>query len=596
MSQTKPDKTTIWQTLRIFWRFTRPRKGYFWGGTLGAALAVIIQDILPPIVIAKAFDLLQTYTDSGKPITLDPFLPYLYTYFGLMVAGIVLWRIQVILVWMYEIRALRDISVHIFDHLQRMGLIFHSNRFGGGLVSQTNKFLSAYERIMDEFTWSITTGVVAFTTSLIVLIATYPPFALLFAILSGAYFVIMYLRTMHTMPLDRELAASESDRTAKLADMITNVSTVTTYAQESHEKKLFEQQADLTATKYWKLLRRVTVNDTMSHVMTSGLNVVAFAAGILAITTWNQPAGVLFLAVNYTMQITRRLWEFNRVLRNLNRSFGDATDMTHILNLTPDITDTPDATPMTVNRGDIRFEHVVFAYVKGKTPLFKGMDLHIKQGEKVGLVGHSGGGKTTITKLLLRLVDIDDGRILVDGHDITKHTQESLRSAIAYVPQEPMLFHRSLADNITYGNHEASQKKIETVAKMSHAHQFITELPEGYDTLVGERGVKLSGGQRQRIAIARAMLKNAPILVLDEATSALDSKSELLIQEALWKLMEGRTAIVIAHRLSTIQKMDRIIVLEHGRIAEQGSHKELIRSGGVYAQLWAHQSGGFIEE
>jgi ATP-binding cassette subfamily B protein len=222
--------------------------------------------------------------------------------------------------------------------------------------------------------------------------------------------------------------------------------------------------------------------------------------------------------------------------------------------------------------------------------------LKIKAGEKVGLVGHSGSGKTTLTRILLRFSDIQKGTIAIDGQDITHITQDDLRRHIAYVPQEPILFHRSLAENIGYGQANASQAEIKAVAKLAHADEFIASLPEKYKTLVGERGVKLSGGQRQRVAIARAMLKNAPILVLDEATAALDSESEALIQDALWKLMEGRTAIVVAHRLSTIQKMDRIIVMDDGKVIEQGTHKELLRLNGQYAKLWQRQSGGFIED
>jgi ATP-binding cassette subfamily B protein len=222
--------------------------------------------------------------------------------------------------------------------------------------------------------------------------------------------------------------------------------------------------------------------------------------------------------------------------------------------------------------------------------------LSIHAGEKIGLVGHSGSGKTTFTRLLLRFSDLDKGEILIDGQNIANITQDDLHNEIAYVPQEPLLFHRSIKENISYGQPAASMSEIDKAAKQAHAEDFIEQLPKGYETLVGERGVKLSGGQRQRIAIARALLKDAPILLLDEATSALDSESEALIQDALWKLMEGRTAIVIAHRLSTIQRMDRIVVMDDGKIVEQGSHKKLLKLGGTYAKLWARQSGGFIED
>ncbi len=228
--------------------------------------------------------------------------------------------------------------------------------------------------------------------------------------------------------------------------------------------------------------------------------------------------------------------------------------------------------------------------------MFKNLNVTIKPGERVGLAGRSGGGKTTLTKLLLRFADVTKGRITIDGQDIAMVTQESLRQNIAYVPQEPYLFHRSLRENVAYGQSNATDKQIIEACKKAHALEFIEKLPNGLNTTVGERGVKLSGGQRQRIAIARAILKDAPILLLDEATSALDSESEHLIQQSLTELMKGRTAIVIAHRLSTIQKMDRIIVLDNGVITEEGPHAELITNKGTYAQLWAHQSGGFIEE
>lgn len=270
--------------------------------------------------------------------------------------------------------------------------------------------------------------------------------------------------------------------------------------------------------------------------------------------------------------------------------------MTQILNMEPSIKDPGKPLKAKINRGEIVFKGVNFAYPENNTrPLFENFNLKIKPGEKVGLVGPSGGGKTTISQLLLRFMDIQGGEISIDGQNISNLKLADLRSKVSYVAQEPILFHRSLAENIAYGYPDATKRMIEAVSNMAHASEFISSMPKKYETLVGERGVKLSGGQRQRVAIARAMLKNAPILVLDEATSALDSESEVLIQDALWKLMENRTAIVIAHRLSTIQKMDRIVVLNKGRIVEEGSHNDLIRQNGTYAMLWSHQSGGFLD-
>lgn len=285
------------------------------------------------------------------------------------------------------------------------------------------------------------------------------------------------------------------------------------------------------------------------------------------------------------------------IIRNVENGLDEIAPMYEIIKLEPEIKDPPHPEKSNISTGGISFNKLKFSYgdaASGTKKLFSNFNLDIKPGEKIGLVGPSGGGKTTITKLILRFMDVDGGEILIDGQNIANITQNDLRKNITYVPQEPLLFHRSLKENIAYGKPGATEAEIIEVAKKARAHEFITPLKSGYNTLVGERGTKLSGGQRQRVAIARAMLKPAPILILDEATSALDSESEKKIQEALWELMKNKTAIVVAHRLSTIKHMDRIIVIENGKIKEQGSHTELIKLKGSYANLWQHQSGGFV--
>jgi ATP-binding cassette subfamily B protein len=332
-------------------------------------------------------------------------------------------------------------------------------------------------------------------------------------------------------------------------------------------------------------------------VLGRSMNGVALATAAISVVIFDANIGTVFLIFSYTASLADQLFSFsNNSLRNYNRSFGEASDMVAILSQTPAILDPEKPEKVQIHNGAIAFDNVTFTHNGSDDSIFENLSLLIEPGQKIGLVGHSGSGKTTFTRLLLRLSDIDSGRILIDEQNIAHITQDDLHSNIAYVPQEPLLFHRTIAENIGYGKEEASQEIIELAAKRANAAEFIEVLPHGYETLVGERGVKLSGGQRQRVAIARAMLKDAPILLLDEATSALDSESEKLIQDALWKLMEGRTAIVIAHRLSTIQRMDRIIVLDNGKIAEEGSHKDLLEKNGTYAKLWNHQSGGFLEE
>ncbi len=298
--------------------------------------------------------------------------------------------------------------------------------------------------------------------------------------------------------------------------------------------------------------------------------------------------------ITYTFNLLLEMSNINTTIRAIYQISGDTEEILSIMKTPIGVSDTSKK-PLTIRHGAVSIDAISFSHEDGK-PLFKDLSITIPAGQKVGIVGVSGSGKTTLTKLLLRLIEPSKGTIKIDGQDITQVNQKSVHDAIAYVPQEPLLFHRSLKENIHYSRPSATDSEIQSAAEKAQAIQFIDLLKDGFDTLVGERGVKLSGGQRQRIAIARAILKDAPVLILDEATSALDSESEQLIQTALEELMQGRTSIVIAHRLSTIAKLDRIIVMEDGKIIEDGTHNSLLKKKGQYAKLWGHQSGGFIEE
>ena len=380
-----------------------------------------------------------------------------------------------------------------------------------------------------------------------------------------------------------------------MADSITNEISVKSYARESAEAARFGK----ATAKTKKATFRVAKVSFWRNLSMNAINTATFAGLLVLIVVSHNLFGLTVANMVFLYSLSNSLlsnvWTINHILRTINRAFGNAKEMVDILD-TPLIIDDKTDKPLKVERAEIEFSHIAFQHEEQRTKLFEDFDLKVPAGKSLGLVGVSGSGKTTLTKLLLRFDDVTEGAIYIDGHDIRDVTQKSLRGEIAYVPQESSLFHRSVYENIAYGRTGATREEVMRVAKLANADEFIRGLPNGYETLVGERGVKLSGGQRQRIAIARAILKDAPILVLDEATSALDSESEALIQEALSNLMKGRTSIVVAHRLSTIAGLDTIVVLHEGKIVEQGSHHELLSRGGEYAKLWSRQSGAFLDE
>ena len=383
--------------------------------------------------------------------------------------------------------------------------------------------------------------------------------------------------------------------TGQLADTVTNILTVKSFGNEKLEEEKALKGAEDWRKKSFKLMNGFLITSSSYSTLTSILMVSAFVSAIYASEHKIIDVAVIYLIVTYTMTVCRQLWQMNNVMRTYYRVIGDSYDMTEIL-ITPTKIVDNSTKKLSVTNGNIKLKNVTFKYDDVDKHIFDKFNLDIKAGQKIGLVGPSGSGKSTLVKLLLRFNDIEDGKISIDNQDISKVSQESLRKLIAYVPQEPMLFHRTIRENIAYSKPDASIEEVKNAAREANALEFIEDLENGFDTVVGERGTKLSGGQRQRIAIARAILKDAPILILDEATSALDSESEKLIQDSLDNLMKKRTSIVIAHRLSTIAKLDRIIVLEHGKITEDGSHQKLLNQGGTYCHLWNHQSGGFLEE
>ena len=381
-----------------------------------------------------------------------------------------------------------------------------------------------------------------------------------------------------------------------VADAVSNNMVVKTFAQEDYE---IEQVGQLNKTYREAFLKDIgfTVAEGGARVLLLiVVQIIAIFISVNLVAEGTITIATAVFTLAYLQRIGSQLFVLGDILNGYDQALLDASPMSDMLYHENRVVDSPDATRLTIEQPSLEFKNVTYDYPDNSEHALTDINLSIPAGQKVGLVGHSGAGKTTISHLLLRFDDPTEGSIFISGHDIGAVSQHSLRTAIAFVQQEPMLFHRSLRENIAYGRTDATEEQIIHAAQQANAWEFIEKLPEKLDTLVGERGVKLSGGQRQRVAIARAILKDAPILVLDEATSALDSESEKLIQDSLKNLMKNRTSIVIAHRLSTIAKLDRIIVLENGKIAEDGTHQELLEKNGIYAKLWKHQSGGFIEE
>lgn len=559
---------------------------------IGAAVTVLIGAYVGPFIISRVLDGIQMGT-----ITLESSVGLILIYAAAQIWGEVIgWRINMYLTWTMETAAQRDLYRRIFTQLTNQSLSFHADRFGGALVSQTTKLIGSFERFWDTIFFQVVPTLTSILAATIILSFMIWQYALFLLALSIVFGVVVFFGSRFMAVRNKEEAQASTAANAHVADAVTNVMTIKSYGRESSELKTMERK-----TKEWREKSLYTMRGFLgvSSIYSSLLaiiNIGALVAAIWAAQTHIASISVVYLAVTYTFTVARQLWDMNNIMRNYNRIMGDAHDMTEILQLQPSVVDATTDT-LNVTKGAIDMKAITFAHEGNKETLFDNFSLSIKPGQRVGLVGHSGSGKTTLTKLVLRFANVASGVIAIDGQDIAQVTQESLRRSIAYVPQEPMLFHRSLRENIAYGKPDATDDEILKAAKQANALEFINDLPEGLDTMVGERGVKLSGGQRQRIAIARAILKDAPILLLDEATSALDSESEKLIQDALDTLMKGRTSIVIAHRLSTIAKLDRIIVMDHGKIVEDGSHQALLKKKtGIYAKLWSHQSGGFIEE
>ena len=582
------------EILSLFWRASSPYKHRRNLTIFFAIVTLAVTIFVGPLIIAQLLSIIQhnQLHDSNN-------LWMLIGLYGVsqLWSSVIGWRLVLYLAWTFETAMQQDLYAQCFSKLTNQTMFFHSSKFSGSLVSQTNKLSGATERFWDTIIWSILPLFISLIGSIIVLSTLLWQYSLFLLILSIVFSVVVYYGSKPMAKLNKKEAKASNKLSGQLADVLSNVLAVKSSGAEATEQQRFKKTVNSWRSASLDTMRGFLKVSTVYSTINMSIKIGAIAFAVYAAQHNLVSVAAVYLIITYTSSVAHELWNMNGIMRSYNRIIGDAHEMVEILQTPTTLVDRSDA-KLTVTHGSIAVDNVTFTHDEGQgNTLFHDFSLHIQPGEKIGLVGSSGSGKTTLTKLLLRFADIDSGEIAIDAQNIAEVTQASLREQIAYVPQEPLLFHHSVRENIAYGRPDATDTEIECAAKKAGAYDFIIKLQDGFNTMVGERGVKLSGGQRQRIAIARAILKDAPILILDEATSALDSESEALIQKSLETLMKGRTSIVIAHRLSTIAKLDRIIVLENGRIVEDGSHDQLLaKKRGVYAKLWARQSGGFIEE
>lgn len=579
------------ETIKIYWRHAAKYKLLL---TLVAISALITPaiDAVVPLYLKKFIDMLANGVAneiSGVVIAI------LTTIAILKFVQWVFYRVGGFIFVYLETKILADLSNTCFAYLHKHSFGFFNNNFVGSLVKRVTRFTHSFESLADKVFYNFNRLIV--TTTIIIVVLLHKNIYLGLGIITWLLiaFIVNFTFSKFKYRFDAEYSAADSRNTALLADTITNNSNVKLFCSYKKEVNSFGKSSDevrrLKSKSWYWMEFFFSIN---------ALLMVFLEVGILyiGVILWRQnlmTIGDFALLQAYILSVIESAWQFGHLIQRTYEDFANASEMTEVFGTPHEIVDAPTAKDLKYKAGEITFLDVDFCYNKTRY-ILKKFNLNIKPGEKVALVGPSGSGKSTILKLLLRMHDVFGGKIFIDGQNIAKVKQESLWKTVGWVPQDPILFHRSLLENIRYGKPDATEDEVIQAAKTAHCHEFIDKLPEKYQTKVGERGVKLSGGERQRVAIARAILFNAPILVLDEATSSLDSESEKLIQDALNDLIKNKTVVVVAHRLSTIMKMDRIIVMKSGEAIEEGAHDKLLQNKeGLYSKLWKIQAGGFIK-
>jgi ABC-type multidrug transport system fused ATPase/permease subunit len=577
--------------VRLFWLFARP---------FGTTVVLMVVSS----VSIRALSVLQNYAtkriidtavriDLHAPGAWHELMRPLFGFFAILATSIVVEWGAWFCSYSSRIPVLARARQLVFTYAQRHSPTYFDNMLTGKVAHRAMLLPEQTVTLFERTNWDYVPLTVQCLLMLVFFFCAQPIFALVLLAWLLVYLSVTLVMGLRISALGAAHSEAKAQLTGRIVDSITNIKNVILFAGHENEDRIVGRSVHETYSAQRAQYRAFV----QMRVILQALNVVVYAVLLpLALGRLARGAitiGDFLLVMTLMMQLIRNVFDTANVLPDTFDTLGSIRDSLDMLIVPREILDRPGAVDLKVDRGEIAFEAVAFAY-EGKQAVFRGLDLRIAPGQRVGLVGHSGAGKSTLATLLMRLYDVQAGKIAVDGQRIDEVTQASLRRSIGLIPQDAVLFHRTLMENIRYGRPDATDAEVLDASRRARADEFIVNLPAGYETLVGERGVKLSGGQRQRIAIARALLKNAPILILDEATSALDSESEALIQSGMARAMAGKTVIAIAHRLSTLAHMDRIVVLDHGRVVEDGRHADLVGRGGAYASMWSRQVGGFL--
>ena len=588
---TRIDGGTIKKTLVLFRQELSDERKVLLRSSILIPTSHFLYLVLLPLLISY---LMQSLIENPHNITTPGFLLVAIVVNG--VATVIIQHFAFTAFYKHEERVTTRLTRRAVDDLLNHSSGFFANQKVGSLAGDVNTFSRSYLVLMDTLFLQISSLVVSIVVSLVILAIISPILLIPLLLLTIAIFWEIFYSLQERSIYRNKRKELQSNLFGTIADILGNQTLVRMFGRSKYETaRIMHDRQAIEAVAHKEIhiqqrsaeVRMITLY--IFQILTLAVSIYLVAHNMVSIAA-------LVFTVTYLSKISQAMYSVGSIVRTVEQAFLDASKITELLFKAVEVTDVSNAKKLTITKADIKIDNITFGYdADSSNTVFNNFSLKIPAGQSVGLVGRSGGGKSTLTQLLLRYMDVKSGKILIDNKDISQITQESLRSNISYVPQEPYLFHRSLKENISYSNPSASDDEIIAAAKQAYAWEFITKLQNGLDTIVGERGIKLSGGQRQRIALARAILKDAPILILDEATSALDSESEKYIQQALSSLMKHRTTVVVAHRLSTISKLDRIVVLDKGKITEDGTHMELLKINGVYSTLWNHQSDGFID-